>query len=90
MTAAGVEPATFRFVTKHLSHCLTAVPRMCMGTDGILNSYGGELKVYGITGCDTLKFDMHHHIGGTYTLNQHGVTSQKTITSTYAGTSFYK
>ena len=23
---AGIEPATFRFVTQHLNHCATAVP----------------------------------------------------------------
>ena len=26
MTPAGIEPATFRFVAQHLSHCATAVP----------------------------------------------------------------
>jgi len=26
MTPAGIEPATFRFVTQHLNHCTTAVP----------------------------------------------------------------
>ena len=26
MTRAGIEPATFRFVTQHLNHCATAVP----------------------------------------------------------------
>jgi len=26
MTPAGIEPATFRFVTQHLNHCATAVP----------------------------------------------------------------
>ena len=26
MTPAGIEPASFRFVTKHLNHCATAVP----------------------------------------------------------------
>ena len=26
MTPAGIEPATFRFVTQRLSHCATAVP----------------------------------------------------------------
>jgi len=25
LTPAGIEPATFRFVTQHLSHCATAV-----------------------------------------------------------------
>ena len=27
MTPAGIEPATFRFVEQHLSHCATAVPQ---------------------------------------------------------------
>jgi len=26
LTPAGIEPATFRFVAQHLSHCATAVP----------------------------------------------------------------
>jgi len=26
MTPAGIEPATFRFVARHLNHCATAVP----------------------------------------------------------------
>jgi len=26
MTPAGIEPATFRFVVQHLSHCATAIP----------------------------------------------------------------
>ena len=26
LTPAGIEPATFRFVTQHLNHCATAVP----------------------------------------------------------------
>ena len=26
LTLAGIEPATFRFVAQHLSHCATAVP----------------------------------------------------------------
>jgi len=25
LTAAGIEPATFRFVAQHLNHCATAV-----------------------------------------------------------------
>ena len=25
-TLAGIEPATFRFVARHLNHCATAVP----------------------------------------------------------------
>jgi len=28
MTLAGIEPATFRFVTQHLDHCATAVPAL--------------------------------------------------------------
>jgi len=27
LTLDGIEPATFRFVTQHLNHCTTAVPR---------------------------------------------------------------
>jgi len=27
LTPAGIEPATFRFVAQHLSHCATAVPK---------------------------------------------------------------
>ena len=27
LTPAGIEPATFRFVTQHLNHCATGVPR---------------------------------------------------------------
>jgi len=26
LIAAGIEPATFRFVAQHLNHCATAVP----------------------------------------------------------------
>jgi len=26
VTPAGIEAATFRFVTQHLNHCVTAVP----------------------------------------------------------------
>jgi len=26
LTPAGIEPATFRFVARHLNHCATAVP----------------------------------------------------------------
>ena len=26
MTPAGIEPATFRFVVQHFTHCATAVP----------------------------------------------------------------
>ena len=26
LTPAGIEPATFRFVTQYLNHCATAVP----------------------------------------------------------------
>jgi hypothetical protein len=26
LTLAGIEPATFRFVTQHLNHCATAAP----------------------------------------------------------------
>jgi len=26
LTPAGIEPATFRFLTQHLNHCATAVP----------------------------------------------------------------
>ena len=26
LTPAGIEPATFRFVAQHLSHCATTVP----------------------------------------------------------------
>jgi len=28
MTPAGIEPATFRFVTQYLNHCATAVPTL--------------------------------------------------------------
>jgi len=28
LTPAGIEPATFRFVAQHLSHCATAVPQL--------------------------------------------------------------
>jgi len=27
VTAAGIEPATFRFVAQHRNHCATAVPQ---------------------------------------------------------------
>ena len=30
LTSAGIEPATFRFVTQHLNHCATAVPNYKM------------------------------------------------------------
>jgi len=28
LTAAGIEPATFRIVAQHLNHCATAVPKV--------------------------------------------------------------
>jgi len=28
LTQAGIEPATFRFVTQYLNHCATAVPKL--------------------------------------------------------------
>jgi len=40
MTPAGIEPATFRFVTQHLKDCANAVPKkrqvptLCTGTTG--------------------------------------------------------
>jgi len=33
LTPAGIEPATFRFVTQHLNHCATAVPNVMKGTE---------------------------------------------------------
>jgi len=30
LTPAGIEPATFRFIAQHLSHCTTAVPCCCI------------------------------------------------------------
>ena len=36
LTQAGIEPATFRFVAQHLSHCATAVPRLTGVKNGIL------------------------------------------------------
>jgi hypothetical protein len=33
MTPAGIEPATFRFVTQHLNHCVTAVPHIRHNVD---------------------------------------------------------
>ena len=30
MTPSGIEPATFRFVAQHLSHCATAVPTLVL------------------------------------------------------------
>jgi len=35
MTPAGIEPATFRFVTQHLKHCATAVPQIVNGDNYI-------------------------------------------------------
>ena len=32
MTPAGIEPATFRFVSQHLNHCATAVPGVKIST----------------------------------------------------------
>jgi len=28
VTPAGIEPATFQFVARHLNHCATAVPKI--------------------------------------------------------------
>jgi len=45
MTPAGIEPATFRFVTQHLNHCATAVPARYMyyntNNDELMFSYSG-------------------------------------------------
>ena len=35
LTPAGIEPATFRFVTQHLNHCATAVPEEIGNTNQI-------------------------------------------------------
>jgi len=35
LTPAGIEPATFRFVTQYLNHCATAVPLVVYCTVGI-------------------------------------------------------
>ena len=29
VTTAGIEPATFRFISQHFNHCATAVPDWC-------------------------------------------------------------
>ena len=39
MTPAGIEPATFRFVSQHLNHCATAVPYQLIRN---LNKEGSE------------------------------------------------
>jgi len=41
MTPAGIEPATFRFVAQHLSHCAAAVPRVLYYSLYILVLYEG-------------------------------------------------
>ena len=33
MIPAGIEPATFRFVSQHLNHCATAVPQIHYSTN---------------------------------------------------------
>jgi len=39
---AGIEPATFRFVTQHLNHCATATD-LCTGNTNILFSSVGQV-----------------------------------------------
>ena len=46
LTLAGIEPATFQFVARHLNHCATAVPTLnvqtyeCCGRTLLFVSYG--------------------------------------------------
>jgi len=60
MTPAGIEPATFRFVTQHLNHCATALPNRneyqeyflededgrCLGLTTLLPSCTNCLKIW--------------------------------------------
>ena len=37
MTPSGIEPATFRFVTQHLNHCVTSAPKVFEWSTIIIN-----------------------------------------------------
>jgi len=45
LTPAGIEPATFRFVTQHLNHCATAVP----GSVGYFPVFGNHVFLHSST-----------------------------------------
>ena len=44
LTPAGIEPATFRFGAQHLNHCATAVPRLVILRELILNQGSNRIR----------------------------------------------
>jgi len=52
LSPAGIEPATFQFLTQHLNHCATAIP------DGTQNAkkYSGEFRGRRSVGRPGLRF----------------------------------
>ena len=50
LTPAGIEPATFRFVTQHLNHCATAVPGLYQVVSSLkeLQIKFGKLMHFGV------------------------------------------
>jgi len=39
---SGMEPATYRFVTQHLNHCVNAVPRAPLGVSYLMKISSGS------------------------------------------------
>ena len=61
MTPAGIEPATFRFVARHLNHCATAVPIYIIGVIKLKEiRYAGHVEDMSVTrnGCYILFKDL--------------------------------
>jgi len=52
---AGIEPAAFRFVAQHLSHCATAVPHYCVVRTEILYIIRLKLRLVRIICKDTVR-----------------------------------
>jgi len=87
LTPAGIEPATFRIVAQHLSHCATAVPghiiKMSLKNKTLfqlsfccLNS----LRQTGVTACSIRHYFVHPCCKGSWNLMTH--TRLKTVNFT--------
>ena len=52
MTPAGIKPATFRFVARHLNHCAAAVPALYVATEiGLQRAEQGERPEFWLNNC---------------------------------------